>query len=202
MNIMKIKDFWNRRFGTPETYCGSGSYIQNTKETISWIQDMLKLTKTKSILDLGCGDWNWMKEVNLEGIHYTGIDLDEEFIEENKEKYPQHTFLVADALKGKYPTVDLVICRDLLLHLKDEDIAKILEKIINSKSIYFMTSSHMGGANRDFSNREKKKVYTRRKRPSRRVNLLIPPWCFESPEYYVEESSQNRIFGVWKNKRI
>jgi hypothetical protein len=46
------------------------------------------LTKVNAynIVDLGCGDFYWMKEVDLP-CKYIGLDIVQEVIEENKEMY-------------------------------------------------------------------------------------------------------------------
>ena len=36
--------------------------------------EFLQEKKIKSISDVGCGDFNWMSEIDLKGISYTGYD--------------------------------------------------------------------------------------------------------------------------------
>lgn len=41
-----------------ESLSGPGSHINNTNETINLINKTIKKYNIKTILDLGCGDWN------------------------------------------------------------------------------------------------------------------------------------------------
>lgn len=36
---------------------------------------MLKKYSIKSILDIPCGDFSWMKKIELDGIEYIGADI-------------------------------------------------------------------------------------------------------------------------------
>ena len=39
-----------------------------------FLTGIIEKYKIKSIVDIGCGDLHWMKEINLDGIEYYGID--------------------------------------------------------------------------------------------------------------------------------
>ena len=71
-----------------ESLCGSGSHMSNASDVIDFIQKTIDKHNIKSILDLGCGDWNWFKEINFsKNINYIGWDCDKEMIESNEQKY-------------------------------------------------------------------------------------------------------------------
>jgi len=56
------------------------------------------LKEKDKVLDLGCGNGRWFEIFQKHKIHYVGIDGSEELIKIAKEKYPQGTFKVSDAL--------------------------------------------------------------------------------------------------------
>jgi hypothetical protein len=56
---------------------GSGS-DEITAGTRSVLGKVLRGLGVDSMLDIGCGDWNWMKLLNLSRVKYTGIDIVEE----------------------------------------------------------------------------------------------------------------------------
>ncbi len=189
----------------PESFCGAGSYLANTREMRTFLEEVLKNYDIKSMIDVGCGDWNWMKLVDLDGIEYTGYDLDEEFIRQNREKYPDHNFEVADALNTSWPAVDLILCRDVFIHLKNDDIQKLLDSFKRSGARYLVATSYdFLKMNADFTDQQKQYRYTRISRPSRLVNLAIEPYGLGDPDVYIRENNseacQNRIIGIWKLK--
>ena len=70
-----------------DSYSGRGSCIYTTEDVRKHIQLILKQLNIKSMIDSPCGDWNWMKMVDLVGIKYTGYDIVEEVLENNKKNY-------------------------------------------------------------------------------------------------------------------
>jgi SAM-dependent methyltransferase len=133
---MKIKD-------NQESISGQGSYIENTKETVYLINEIIKNYNIKSILDLGCGDWNWFKNINLrKDITYIGWDAHDKMIENNNKYYGNKNinFIVKDIILEDYPKVDLIICRDVLFHLDILFSKKCIEKIKKSCKYLISTS--------------------------------------------------------------
>ena len=47
---------------------------------------MLKGLKVRRLLDAPCGDHNWMRHVDLDGIQYLGMDLVEDIVKHNQDK--------------------------------------------------------------------------------------------------------------------
>tara|TARA_Y100000389_G_C17410534_1_gene490634 strand:- start:93 stop:467 length:375 start_codon:yes stop_codon:yes gene_type:complete len=98
-----------------ESISGPGSFIENTKNTCSLINETLIKYNIKSILDLGCGDFNYFKSINIDNISYIGWDVSTQMINENINKYGNKyvKFEVKDIITDEYPHVDLIICRDV-----------------------------------------------------------------------------------------
>ena len=49
---------------------GSGSRVDNCYPLIGWMQVFLRRQKIETFIDYGCGDWQWMQYVNLDGLRY------------------------------------------------------------------------------------------------------------------------------------
>ena len=132
---MKIKD-------NNESLSGPGSHISNTKEVRKLIDYFIKDYKIKSILDLGCGDWNWFKLINMNDATYEGWDAHPLMIDNNNKKYGSDkvVFKLKDIVTEDYPTVDLIICRDVLFHLDFKYSLKVINKI-KTKCKYFLSTS-------------------------------------------------------------
>lgn len=141
---------WNKQAclvdGKIETYSGNGSLLKNTENLIISLSRFIKEKNIKSIVDAPCGDFNYMKEVDLSGVEYTGYDVSPNAIEMCR-KYEKENirFKVADITKDKLPKCDLVICKDLFIHLSYDDIKLILENIKDSGCKYFGTSRYEKG---------------------------------------------------------
>jgi SAM-dependent methyltransferase len=125
-----------------ESLSGPGSHLANTEETIDLIQETISKYNIKSILDLGCGDWNWFQKIDLGDTTYLGWDADDLMIQENSEKYGRDgvEFDIKDIVAEEYPEVDLIICRDVLFHLDPTLGLKVVEKAKKSCKYFISTS--------------------------------------------------------------
>lgn len=87
-NFDSAKKYINlKRTHGHESLCGPGSHKCNTRDTVKFINDSIKKYNIKSILDLGCGDWNWFNEIKLDDCTYIGWDCDDEMISNNTQLY-------------------------------------------------------------------------------------------------------------------
>lgn len=95
------------------------------------LQRLLKEKQITSVVDLGCGDWQFSKMLNWSGIHYIGVDVIPTVVQRNNELYgtPLIQFVHLDATKDDLPAADLLICKDVLQHLSDSDIQGIIPKL-------------------------------------------------------------------------
>jgi hypothetical protein len=172
MNILKkefTRVYKGNTWGDKESRSGGGSSLEQTNTIRKEIPKLIKSRGIKTILDIPCGDFLWMKEIQIEvdGLieKYIGADIVEELIFKNKELYEnnKHSFVIADILDYDLPTVDLIICRDLFLHLSFSGILKSLKNIKKSRSKYLLVSTFT----RDFKNLDIRKLSLN----GRRINL-------------------------------
>ncbi len=160
MNTNIIKDYdiqysdeggtWNKESclinNIIETYSGPGSLLKNTDNLIKHFPEFIKKYSIKSIIDIPCGDFNYMKEINLDNIEYTGYDISINAIKRClKFKKNNINFSVLDATVEQLKYADLIICKDLLLHLSFDHINLILDNIVKSNCKYFAVSRYNNG---------------------------------------------------------
>jgi hypothetical protein len=108
---------------------GPGSLPENNKEYIWLLHKIIEYTPNiDTIVDLGCGDFQLMNEVP-HTKKYIGVDTSSTIIDINKKKYPQIDFRCVDIVNDELPNGDLVIIKDVLQHLSNSNINKILNKI-------------------------------------------------------------------------
>jgi SAM-dependent methyltransferase len=103
-----------------ETLCGPGSRMAATEEVREWLPRIVESRKLRTILDVGCGDCRWIGRVRWpDGTEYQGFDISERAIQEAGCDYPKlkRVIRVANAFVERIPKVDLILCRDLLVHL-------------------------------------------------------------------------------------
>ena len=131
------------KWGALESKSGEGSCIDETEEVREYIVKIIETCSVKTILDAPCGDFNWMRMVNLDGVRYTGADIVKELISSNSNNYSQNniSFVILDICKDSLPNNDLMLCRDALVHFSNKDIISFLNNIKNSKIKYLLTTT-------------------------------------------------------------
>jgi SAM-dependent methyltransferase len=101
---------------------GLGSLVSSTMTYRYIIESFIRLNDVHSVLDLGCGDWQFSKLIPWDDydISYLGLDLSPFIIERNTAKFgtERHQFKVIREPSeifglGRF---DLVICKDVLIH--------------------------------------------------------------------------------------
>jgi hypothetical protein len=143
------------------------------------------------MIDLPCGDWNWMKEIDLSNIEYYGFDIVEKLIKQNKQKYSNINFKVKNGIKDDLPQVDLIMCRDLLQHLSIKEICNLLNNFIKSNSKYLLiTRFDRCKENKDieFDN------YALR-------NLQLEPFNLPEPLLVIEDKDFDKFLFKGMNKK-
>jgi SAM-dependent methyltransferase len=180
-----------------ESRSGTGSDLEQTRVVRQGLPELLRQIRAASILDLPCGDFHWMKEVDLPVQSYIGGDLLPELIKKNSQLYASEIrrFFVLDVRRSKLPQVDVVFCRDCLVHLSNADVFSALRNIKMSGASYLIaTTFPMRDANID--------IRTSGWRP---LNLIRPPFCLSSPIELLNEgcTEDNGVYadkslGLWR----
>jgi hypothetical protein len=136
-----------------------------------------------------------MSKVELAGAKYLGADIAPSLISHLKAKFPEKEFALLDISEDSLPKVDLIFCRDLLVHLSNKDISSALKNIKASQSTYLATTT--------FVNRETNIDLPMISRGVawRTLNLQIQPFNFPEPiETIDEKCTENK--GVYSDKAI
>lgn len=102
-------------WGSSEGGSGTFSVKKQTESLINNLDKLLNDLNISSILDIPCGDFNWMQKVHLSNIDYIGADNVEELIENNIKQYKEKEnvkFMVINLIKDPLPKSDLIFVRD------------------------------------------------------------------------------------------
>lgn len=119
---------------------GSGSDLSQTETLRSTLPDLFKTYNIKSILDIPCGDFYWMRETDLTNIEYIGADIVDEIVYNCSKNHP-YSFKTLDVVNSKLPNVDLIFNRDCFVLLPNNMVKKAIENIKNSGSKYLLSTS-------------------------------------------------------------
>jgi SAM-dependent methyltransferase len=134
-----------REAGRRESASGPGSAASAAAECLKLLNASVSDYNVTSILDLGCGDWNWMRLADwrqLRSVEYEGWDAHETLIEDLSKAFGDERtrFRVADITSTAFPNVDLVVCRDVLFHLPITLASKIIGRTRELKCLLLSTS--------------------------------------------------------------
>jgi len=118
---------------------GGGSTVQNARPYMHFIEQFLKEKNIKTIIDLGCGDWEFSQHIDWGDRFYIGYDAVKSVIEKDRRLFgSEHIkFKQADILNMKIPKADLALCKDVLMHLPNRDIQGLLERTRHIKYCLF-----------------------------------------------------------------
>ncbi len=107
--------------GEPGTFCsGSGSQALVAQKYCEMVTEFVIQHKVKTVLDLGCGDFNVGRSIQVQPL-----------IERNINEYGSNNieFRCLNILEDELPAADLVLLRQVLQHLFNDQILKILQKL-------------------------------------------------------------------------
>jgi hypothetical protein len=126
----------NNSWGSPETVSGPSSTLERTEEFRAEFPNLLQELEIKSIVDCGCGDWNWMKTVNLTGIQYLGLEIIQPLVESLETEFSAENikFEKLNILQEPPETADLWLARDFLCFYASREIKRFFEIFLESKS--------------------------------------------------------------------
>ena len=172
---------------------GHGSNI-NTEQFFNLkknFNDFIHNYKIESILDMPCGDFLWMKEIIKDKkINYLGVDIVRELIEKNNNKFQNNdiNFENHDILKySPSKSFDLIIIRDLFIHIDNSDILEILNKIKNIDFKFIALNS--------YDNKINTNVIIGK---HRKINLLNHPFNLKKPFYSFKDYENDKYIFFYK----
>ncbi len=183
-------------FGGKDSVSGLGSDVHQTRIIASELPALFNACNISTMLDIPCGDFHWMKRVNLNGIDYLGADIVKELIQKNNAQYARAgiRFQYLNLIKDKLPKVDLVFCRDCLVHISFTEIFLALENVCHSQSEYLLTTTFTGRKdNHDIATGQ-----------WRVLNLELAPFAFPKPLKIINEGCtegdgayEDKALGLW-----
>jgi len=194
--------FEENKWGMEETVSGQGSTIHQMGPILHEVEEVFQSLEVRSVLDLPCGDFNWMRHVNLSGIQYIGGDIVPELVKNNQVKYGSEmvAFRLMDLTSDELPKVDMILNKDCFIHFSYEHIYQALQRILASGSKYFMTTTSVNTTvNFDITTGD-----------WRSINLQLAPFHFPEPIFQIKEyckpglekHQRGKTLSVWRVEDI
>ena len=180
-------------WGDQESVSGTGSNLEQTAILRDKLGKLVEGLGVKTLLDIPCGDFHWMHEVDLGDVNYLGADIVKPLVETNTKKYASKSvkFCHMDLIKDELPKVDLIFCRDCLVHLSFDDILKALNNVVKSGSTYLLTTTFT-------ECKRNENIVTGR---WRMLNLNLEPFKLPPPLSIMNEESKEKS-GEYKDKSL
>ena len=190
--------YHQRRWGDEQSLSGPGSSVEESASVRAALPLLVKELKCRSLLDIPCGDFFWMRMVDLD-TQYIGGDIVGELIKKNKRNYgdAKRSFVRLDLIKDRLPRADLVICRDCLIHLSYAHALRALSNIKRSGATHLLASTYT-------ARKTNRNIQTGGWRP---INLQLPPYDLPKPMKLIDEHCpledyRDKSLGLWRTAEI
>ena len=184
----------NRYWGgeSAESASGRGSALEATDNVRRELPVLLEQLECKKMLDLGCGDFHWMRHVGLD-VDYLGADLVPDVIRENQARYSTERveFIVLDGIRDPIPgDIDVILCREVLFHLSFRHALALLKNVYRSNANFLIATQ----IDTDKPNAD---IHTGGFHP---IDLTRAPFRFPAPIRCIPDDaiSENRSLAVWR----
>jgi hypothetical protein len=212
-------------WGDGESVSGQGSNSEQTATISILVPKLLKELNIATLLDAPCGDFGWIRKIDLPIKNYIGADIVPEVIVKHNAWFAggepkegtqttagakispegrdleglKRNFIVLDITRDDLPEADLILCRDCLVHLSFEDVQRFIQNIKKSKIKYLLTTT--------FPERtENQDIVTG---DWRTLNLEISPFFFPKPLKIINENCtegngnyKDKSLGLWEIQNL
>jgi hypothetical protein len=180
-------------WGDPESASGPGSNVARASLFRADLEALVRELGVRSLLDVPCGDFNWLGHFDLDLDRYIGVDILPALISHNRSKFGsrRRRFLVRDMVRDRLPRADLIFCRDGLVHFSNAEIFATLRNFKRSGSTWLLTNTFIARS-------DNQDIPTGGWQP---LNLQAPPFWLPPPVHLVDEQCLGHG-GGYRDKRL
>jgi len=190
-------------WASQESVSGQGSELRETRVVRAVLPLLLARHGVDSMLDVPCGDCNWIREIDFGGggCDYIGADIVADLVERDQRTYGTHRrrFMHLDVVRDPLPSAGLVLCRDCMIHLPNADVLEALRNIRRSGARFLLATTYTARpANPD--------IVTGDWRP---INLQAAPFSLPAPLELLNEEwdwaegfHADKCLGLWDTRAL
>lgn len=132
-------------WGAETSRSGLGSEDKATQHLRAELPALLQRLGVRSLLDLPCGDFQWMSRTSLKLDRYIGADIVTALVSRNTAAFATSdgriSFQKLDLLSDPLPQADAVLCRDCLVHLSHANIGRAFSNLRASGSRWLLATT-------------------------------------------------------------
>ena len=181
----------------PESVSGPGSTVEATARFRDALDGLLRELGVRSVLDVGCGDGNWIHLLEVPFERYIGVDIVPALVARRRATHaaPGREFHCLDIVRDPLPRADLALCRDCLVHLSNADVGRAVANFRRSGTSWLLATTFTARA-------ENPDIPTGNWRP---MNLAAPPFDLGPPQRVLSENRlseggayADKSLGLWR----
>lgn len=182
-------------WSSEESVSGMGSTLARTVSTRIQLPKLFEKFQIKRLLDVACGDFNWMKKIVNYLEYYKGTDIVDKLIESNIVKYgKEHIKFEVSDLTKEFPYTgeefDAVLLKDVFVHFPNETIFSALKRIKSSGIKYIIVTNFT---------KIDENLDLQAFGQWRPINFSLPPFNFKKSIIDINERNESHI---WKEASI
>ncbi|MBW7962892.1 class I SAM-dependent methyltransferase [Bradyrhizobium sp. BR 10261] len=181
-------------WGAATSVSGLGSEDLATAAIRDALPGLLHRLGARSLLDAPCGDAGWIGSMQLD-VDYVGIDIVPSLIAANSARVARGElrghFAVADITRDSLPRCEVILCRDCLVHLSFQNIARAISCFRASGAQFLLvTTFPEWDDNSDCEDGD-----------WRALNMTKPPFGWPAPRELINERCEEGG-GGWRDKSL
>jgi len=177
--IYKERKWGSNSIQNGQFFSGPGShddiivnlYVEHVRRFLNSIGN------NKTIVDLGCGDFNVGSKLAPYCYSYIACDIVPDLIEHNKKifSFDNVEFRVVDLVDDELPCGDVIFVRQVLQHLSNTDILRFTNRI-HKYCQYLILTEHLPPEDRFFPNIDKQSGQSIRPYYNSGIDLSLSPF--------------------------
>jgi SAM-dependent methyltransferase len=124
---------------------GLGSEGQWAEDYASFVIDYISKTGARRVVDAGCGDFLVGSLIAPHCQEIIALDISNEIITQNRSRFEKFTnveFRVANLIEERVPDCDLILVRQVLQHLSNAQIERVLKNIDTASAPHVLITEH------------------------------------------------------------
>ena len=125
-------------------YSGGGTDHGNDKgdRYRNLLQSYVDKEDVKTVVEIGCGDWEVSSRIDWSSVSYTGYDVVKMVVDYNDENFSQKNikFICDDVIKRNDIKADLLIVKDVFQHLPPSYCVDFIKSIPNNFKYNIITN--------------------------------------------------------------
>jgi len=173
---------------------GEGSLPEHNRGYISFVEDFLRRHQIASVVDLGCGDWQFSRYIRWGSARYRGFDIVPAVIAANTARFAtaEIGFELYDGDPRHLPDGDLLIAKDVVQHWSDQAIRSLLPELDRYKHVLITNcvnpcgvTIHSDIADGDF----------------RYLDLRLEPFRLNAEEVFAFSNRRSLFNRIWGRPR-